>query len=114
MTGIRSVSGKQQPLVLACVDAEGKLNLEERLGLLAVAKPLPICPKPAREGKAVKTDFRSVRVPPQAEKTNYYMIVYQITVSTRKSRLCGQLLWECLLCIHIPRRETFNVHNYLT
>ena len=30
---VRSVPGNQQPLVLACVDAEGKLNLEERRGL---------------------------------------------------------------------------------
>ncbi len=29
---IRSVPGSQQPLVLACVDVEGKLNLEERRG----------------------------------------------------------------------------------
>ena len=30
---LRSVPGSQQPLVLASVDAEGKLNLEERCGL---------------------------------------------------------------------------------
>ncbi len=29
---VRSVPGSQQPLVLACVDVEGKLNLEERRG----------------------------------------------------------------------------------
>ena len=29
---VGSVPGSQQPLGLACVDAEGKLNLEERRG----------------------------------------------------------------------------------
>ncbi len=117
-------------LVLACVDAEGKLNLEERRGLYRLrpcsldlyffqghtgvlfpacrdqsgpkgchaalpqiscksvqpvparveepfspvrqsssggdtrSRSFPICPKPARESKAVETDLKSVRIPP--------------------------------------------------
>ena len=32
-------------------------------------RSVPICSKPARESKAVESDLKSVRVPPQAEKT---------------------------------------------
>ena len=33
-------------------------------------RSFPICPKPARESKAVETNLKSVRISPQAGKTN--------------------------------------------